>query len=465
MQEHFSDSNSQRRLKRASEHVSAFWLPLDRAVIAKATEYVSTHETFFSSEIFASIIGKDPYLYFYVIRELSKSDKNIFSATPKDITAVITATQAASIPHSLDSSLDFQRSLLEQLRISLAASLTLCNDDAIDQDLAYTATVFRQLGLNLIAWNYSKVFSESLSDVRPSVPLEQILEKKLGFSPTDLALKIVSGWSLADEVLASLHDRHTPYSLDIDLEEFNLKAQRIKHICSISEALARANNPQLYPSAERDWQFANSQIKLLLGDDGLSIIEKTFKRFVGREVNLDAQTKLQNTIRATYEPPAVVLKLNRSLRNEFYALYGLMGVASPAEVIRTAVKEIGLLGSFHGLKVYALDPLTSELRVQLSAGKTFGSTGLVITRDNEDSTILESFNHPGEIQMKSLHTGAGLQVDMPITSLSLTLISKRSVFGVLYVEGGFLINEALTGEQKFEIFALATAIEDALSFL
>src|SRR5262249_37415849 len=148
--------------------------------------------------------------------------------------------------------LRFRESLL-----SASAAEILASKNAIDPEDGFSCGLLRQLGLTLIAWNYPRVYNRAMECITPNEGLDFQLQKVLGFSPSLLGLTFAQRWNLSDEILVALGDRKKRFSVSAS-ERSDSGAQHVgemlSKICEVSEALARANDPEHYPTALRDWE-------------------------------------------------------------------------------------------------------------------------------------------------------------------------------------------------------------------
>lgn len=137
----------------------------------------------------------------------------------------------------------------------------------IEPSLAYSCAVFRQLGLSLIAWNYPHVYQRIVLSLKPGETLDTSLSKTLGFAPSILGFTIARRWHLAPEIRAGMGD--SSVVLDPErAETITRLGETLSKVCSVGEALARASDPDHYPSATADWEIASKEIEGRLGKQG-----------------------------------------------------------------------------------------------------------------------------------------------------------------------------------------------------
>jgi hypothetical protein len=116
----------------------------------------------------------------------------------------------------------------------------------------------------LIAEAIDKVGHDGVCEIEEGktaeTTLDEELSKELGFTPALLAMRV-----LRPENPAKPEGEIAPGEEDWGMYD---------ELCSIGEALARAENPETYPSAQNDWKQANQYLNDNAGSGALELIKE-----------------------------------------------------------------------------------------------------------------------------------------------------------------------------------------------
>jgi hypothetical protein len=231
---------------------------------------------------------------------------------------------------------------------------------------AFCHGIMRQIGLNLIAWNYPTLYARVLGALSARSSLDDELSKELGFSPAMLAMRVMR--PSIDTSPTAEHVRTTWSAYD--------------QLCEIGEALARASSPELYPSAQHDWNKAGDFIRGSIGLDGLDLV---CRRAVENTVQYKKALPGTFEALARLDPESAISTFMRSVRSRqnpyvdrcpiptrsrLVSLYGEMpaGEVNRAAVERL-VKQIIPAAGFIGGCVFVVDPAAMSLIPRTLIGK------------------------------------------------------------------------------------------------
>ncbi len=263
---------SDKRLDRAVHHVSALWFPINPGVLKAIREGLEDGR--YSSDLSPLIdeLKKDFALFTYVVKELIPAaiKENVPAPTSSNpiqlmrwagltrLTAILGTHNEPPSTHQLESSDAFQSNRLKETAIIASTAEVLSKNQNLDPDMAFSQGVIREIGLNLIAWNYPSLYARVIKALTPRASVDEELTKELGFSPAVLAMRILRPFAEAPS-------GKNPRAAENPWETY-------ESLCQIGEALARAGSPETYPSAENDWRRANDYITKFLGEDGVQLI-------------------------------------------------------------------------------------------------------------------------------------------------------------------------------------------------
>ncbi len=447
-----------RRLSRAVEHVNTFWLPIETSTHYQVLRLLDEPE---SSEISVrDEVKKDPYLYLYILRELSAKKICFHRASKTQLNVILEKNISQISTHNGERGAHFQIILRKQLQLELATLTTLSEAALIDSNTSYEAGALNQLGINLICWNYPQMYQEAISEARPSFSIEKILTRKLGFSPLELAKAVVDEWEIGDFSRALINPHYLPLKITEEFEVFTETVKNLKKICDISTAFSRAHHPEMYASAKRDFRNSYQEIYRSLGSEGIDKIQKQYYSLIGEVAPILSSDSLysQHPQIASFEPPRKVYQLNRELKTKFFEFYEEINHVSVHSSLKKITKDILSSSQFDGLELLTFDPVTRALSSQFSTGELFYREQELY--DSENSKPLQAFLNPDQIVLTAVTPEEFGLIER--TALFTCLIINDRTIGVLHVEGPFLIHDILSGQHRDELVSVKLALEDAL---
>ena len=372
---------SERRLDRALQHVSSHWFPIHDEALTAIRRGLELGSFDLDIGFLISELRRDFALFTYCIKELlvvankervpfsisSDPAKLIRWAGPEKLKIVL--SQDAPIPttHALHRSEPFLLNRLAETALAATAAESLGQSKKIDQDSIFCHSVVRQIGLNLIAWNYPSLYSRVLRSLSANTSLDDALSQELGFSPALLAMKLLR---------PALPDSST------DSERIATTWRIYDSLCEIGEALTRANAPDVYPSAERDWSLAQRFIENSLGSDGVSLIRK---RAIDNTALYKSYLPELFTKISTFDPEGAIKRFRTGSRGKenpylkmcppairalLQKIYSEMPAGSVNKLaVEKLVKQVFPLSGFVGGCVFVIDPTSMTLVPRVSFGK------------------------------------------------------------------------------------------------
>ena len=284
-------AQTNRKLLNACEKVSQNWFPVNKSQLNKICEGLKQGVYDLDLEFLISEIKTDFALYSLCLKEikgqslqkggevLTHSDDLFKLAGQKRIAEIVVqiATQESAFP--LEEATAEQLHRFRETLICTSSAEVLADHRNIPREDGYASAFLRQLGLNLVAWNYPEQYRKALTSRKAEERLEDELTKLLGFSPNLLALSVTKDWGLPKQVLAAAGKEQDLDNLsEPDKKAFKSAAENLTKLCEISEAFARSNHPEYYPSAMNDWGYANTELHEILGDNAFSLIQEQIKQ-------------------------------------------------------------------------------------------------------------------------------------------------------------------------------------------
>jgi hypothetical protein len=256
--------NDQRRLLRAVKHVTYLWLPFNPEVIEELRDETLYKSASTNPEHLLGVLRRDCGLLAFLLVRLMQDVKEtslvpftragpaplLSSAGAERIKQLVAEGCQISSIHQLHTARPFQLSRLAETLVVASTVESLCRSRDIDSDTGFCKAVIRELGLNLVAWNYPSVFQAAIESLPKFHTIEASIKQLLGFSPEELAQALM------------FPSREPPNPNEQGVEPLD---HILEDFIAIGRALARAEFPETYPSSNKDWSYACEYLKESLG--------------------------------------------------------------------------------------------------------------------------------------------------------------------------------------------------------
>ena len=445
-------AKADKRLTRALEYVSDYWLPVNHEVARKIRDGLSSGAFESDRFLLKKEVCSDLGLFFGCIRELrhilAESNKDMHIS--HDFTRVFDDLDLETLQIALESVLtspsvhlvsegeDPEVGRLLEAVISMTAAQTLAPAYNQSAGAATSAAALRQLGFALIAWNYPGVYKDCIRRLPdyPGASLDSLITSSLGFSPMLLATGLASKWGLPTELLDHMDEAER----DEDRETISAIGSTLQQICKVSEALARVQFERWYPSAKGDWEDAAKEVERVMGPQGIERI---------RERCAVACTSFLATSPDIFRPglfldEAMLCRAPKTSTNPYIALseepvqramtqlYEIIDLPrSSSKALQFLLRELIPAAKFTGGCVFTVDPTSCQLTPQLDVGpceaRTVAPLHYMVDGDQEDPVLLAFLTSEGckPILVEDNRNG--------ICSLSAAFGRGQRV-GVLYLE-------------------------------
>lgn len=188
--------------------------------------------------------------------------------------------------HSFSSMLKSQAVRVKHSLVSCSTADLVASKADTDSVSVYTAALFRQLGHNLLAWNYPRIYSRVLNQVSAGEgDLDRLLIKAFGFSPLNLAADIAEDWNLAPEIRYALGQDLSGEDLSkspLNPKEIKRVSDQINKFCNIGETMAKIGDPEHFPDAPFHWKKVSQEVLSILGPNGLDILTTQVEALTAR---------------------------------------------------------------------------------------------------------------------------------------------------------------------------------------
>jgi hypothetical protein len=432
------DTNS-RRIDRALQHVSKPWFPMNPEVLKRVREGFDRGTYTQNFSLLLEELKSDFALFTFVVKELSQ--KAVLEGIPQAtvnhpiellkwggvsaIRNILEEQQKIPSVHSLQWSEPFQIQRLRETAIIATTASELSRYKNLDPELGFSRGVIREIGLNLIAWNYPSVYTKAINSLSIEQELDDELAKELGFTPALLAMRLFRPDRSAD----------TPPEDGAD-ESW----ATYDELCEVGEALARAEHPETYPSAENDWKVAKTFLSEAIGDQAITIIrdraiensrhyQKSLPEVFGtlQSFNPEKQLECHRRVSRVLDEAHVGFCSETLLRGlkQLYSEISDDAVNKPlvARLLKELVPEAG----FSGGCVFVVDPSSLSLKPRTIVGR--------VQLRKITNVALE----PGDPAVAALSASKTLSKlaensgEAPLVGLYSALGNRKKI-GVLYLE-------------------------------
>ena len=454
-----SSYRQDRRLERAREHVNKFWFPVNQVLVEKIRAGLASGAYELDLDFLLFEIKTDLALFTHCLRRVGQMMRAegahlIGCVNPMDflrwagverLNEIISDDELLHSKHALEGIGSDQLSPLQKAIVSASAAEVISQTQNLNPEIGFSAGLLRQLGLILIAWNYPQVYHTALTNLRPGADIDVSLSQALGFSPVMLAMALANEWGLAPEFNAVWSGQETLNSSGTaPLSNTTELLKRLRKICEVSEVLARANAPDLYPQAEHDWQTAKREIVAMLGSENLGLIQRQVREncenyvahypqlFDGlAEFNPPKRIDARLKAKAIRENP-YLCHCPPTLRNKLLALYaGFDSDRVSRDNLLVLINEIIPQAGYSGGSIYVLDPGTNLLMPRVKIGEVHLLTPAPVSctaNIGMDAAIAAAFCCAGPI-LEQVDDDDG-EVECYVAGV----IGEERKIGVLYLE-------------------------------
>lgn len=384
-------------------------------------------------------LKSDFALFTFVVKELSQ--KAVLEGVPQAtvsnpielirwggvdaIRVILEEQQKVPSIHSLQWSEPFQVQRLRETAIIATTASELSKHRNLDPDLAFSRGVIREIGLNLIAWNYPSVYSKVLESLVAGQSLDDELAKELGFTPALLAMRLFRPDKVADSTA----------------EDESLQGwATYDELCEVGEALARAEHPDTYPSAENDWKVAKTFLSETIGEQAITIIrdravenskhyQKSLPEVFGTLSSFNPEKQLDRHRRVSRALDERYLSFcSETVQQALKQWYTELSDESVNKIlVGRLLKDIVPEAGFTGGCVFVVDPSSLSLKPRTLIGKVQMRTIANVALEPGDAAVAALSSSDPVIKLSEKAEAT------PLVGIYSALGSRKKI-GVLYLE-------------------------------
>lgn len=468
----------ERRVKRAARFVGDYWLPVNEELVESIRDSLEQDPPI---DQIVQAVQKDFSLFLFCIRRLKETLKEegvtfersrnpvemMYAAGLDRLKNILENDTSKISGHKLGGADDLQMARFHETLVSSSSADVLAKHYGVDRDTAYSAAVLRQLGLTLVAWNHQGVYTEVAGSLKEGESLDLKLAERLGYSPNLLAIRVLGSWGISEQQCASLG----LYSgFDPEQELRDAMNDSLVELCEVGEALARAQHPELYPSAEKDWETAEREISERLGPNGMRIIRGRIVEAQDAYASFMPHVFHAGLLEAYVpeEPP----RTEEDRENPFLshcspatarAIRELCGEIKSGSTASKNVRKFGhetiCASGFTGGAVYAADPGIMMLMPKF----TFGEVRLGTPKPIDYSIVL-SDGHMVALAYQGVEPVVQYKRDEygRVYTAIAGMFGRSQRVGVLYLEIPGAVSDFLNDEHVIHYQALRHVLNDCL---
>lgn len=266
----------EKQIAECVSHVSKGWFPVNGELLREIRDKAAQGAYESDPQGLLGDLQRDQALFGYCVKNFQRiagyEKRNFVEDLPKipreDLLKLLDVSEQEISSHNFSDAAKPQAVQLKQSVLTCSAATVIGEKLGAKADDAYCCAFLRQLGVNLIAWNYPNVYSKALSRARAGKSsLDELLEQALGISPLKLGVRVSSDWPLSQEVKSSMSAKDPAGKLDSELST-------LLHVARLSELFAKAHDEAYFPVEAKAWQSASQEIIAQIGEDGLRKLEE-----------------------------------------------------------------------------------------------------------------------------------------------------------------------------------------------
>jgi hypothetical protein len=478
-----STKPDRKTLDDALEYVGKGWMPISPEVLALIKAKLANGGYDQNPDGFTEDLRKDFSLYSWFLSQLSQLKLSIPSESAFDIDQIVREIEVDQLVgifgkaddsylHKRDNSIKSQNLALKQSLTAVATAQVLADKKGIDANLAHICCGVRQLGINLVAWNYPRIFARAVEHCQKNdSSLDRELLKILGYSPlqlgSELALKWDASGSLKSMVFQDFSNiSRLPENL---LSQIGASPSELVGCVTLAEEVSKLAVPEIYPAVAGLMPKVISEVEAALGAGGFEQLredlEKSSQEYSGEaeKIVLDidpeiishiAQNRLADQL---VESNLWVLKCPSVYKEKFRNLYlNINKHKVSATAINILVSEvIPSLGFTKGC-VYLVEEKHNKLNPVLRIGDS------PISRYRQlDCSATEKSSHPVIVALG--YNSPFIQENVPVNGEFVSHVTGtftgQNKTGVLYLE----MSDTLTrSADRIEPLLFFKAVRQAL---
>lgn len=263
-------------------HVDRGWLPVNPRVLKKLRDGIDTGELVEDRTSLIDMLKQDLALCSALFRRLPSAAheaanspsplQRIRDLDPEDLKAL---TGVVPLQVSRHLFRDFSRNQSLQLQRTIAgtaAAESIAAWSGADEDDAYIAVLLKDIGMNLIAWNYPVLFSRALAYQRTRrSTLDVELIRSLGLTPVELGEKFAQRLNVPLRIRNAVQDAAIASASRVQREG----ALSLSEICQFASCFAESKDPANFREGAERWEEKREELISRTGSNRLNELEES----------------------------------------------------------------------------------------------------------------------------------------------------------------------------------------------
>jgi hypothetical protein len=259
------------RLERSVEHARHGWFPPNSDIVNSIFEKAKANCYAQSTEALVEEVKTDPALLSICLRELKRNVESpraidnpiraLKNQPYEKVVEWISLPGSKISPYKLKSASKTQIQRLRETSLSCHSTEVVAKGAELDPDLAFSCAFLRQLGINLIAWNYPSHFKRAQQATTRGESLDAALKRILGVTPEDMSLEIAKEWQVSSELMKIIAPPNAASAKN------GQEVSPLQTACEIGETYAKLRDPEQRAAAESAWKVLKQKAVQWLGPD------------------------------------------------------------------------------------------------------------------------------------------------------------------------------------------------------
>lgn len=454
-------------------HLQKGWLPINPSILSTIQKDILSNKGEVPRETLLGEVKKDPGLYMHCAKNVRlhlEDTRNgvdpiaaLKTLEDEKLRALFRLSEKDLSAHKIRSANKSQALRIQHSLLSAHTAEAIAATANIPSDVAFNGAMFRELGLNLIAWNYPQLYTQVFSlHRRTGVEIDAKFKEFLGLSPFEIGARLATDWDISPKIRSSVPSaaqKKGESSIEIPADTLS-----VQELFEISELFAEVQDPQNFPNATERWKAKESRITKFLEPKILETVKEKVQDILTLYVESPtvASLPLVEERRDSTAPPSretalflsnpFVQRCPKTVRDEFQNVYSYVqpGELSVDALRLLADRVVSALGFARGcLFLMAQDGRT------LKPALRFGDALL----DEYQAFIARAKsslqgNPYGSAPLKT--RGVGIQ-GKELTYISGALESSKHV-GLLYLE----LSRNSEQDETHQTFLLFHAVRQTL---
>ena len=333
--------------------------------------------------------------------------RDLHAVSEEDLRAMFACTPGKISKHRITGSTRIKSEILQTtLAASSAAQLIATkaseSDLPVSSETAYVSTAFRNLGWNLIAWNYPDLTSSALRVARGDRKAAgAYLKNVLGYSPEELSEKASSAMLLQPEIRDAIA-LGTPGR---QLVTASIESRLLATVSDLGESFTRVNRPGASESDRKDWQQRSKELVALAPGLDVEELAAEVHETAGRaavqwgsvtsratRAPREEETPAQKAPKRSFDANRYLQKCPETIKAEFKPVYEeIRGDGASVDALQSLVGKAIPAAGFSGGCIYLMHNLKPNLipAVRLGTAPTGRNKKL---QSLLEASAMEAFN-------------------------------------------------------------------------